>query len=556
MFISLQNRNYGTPDPSIASSKIGCSGCGAYLHCTDSNIPGYIPSEKFKLLTESQLHKEQCQRCEFLTHFNVSLNVNVSPDHYPKLIAEIQNRKALVIIMIDILDFPCSVWPGIINLIGHKQKIFIVGNKVDLLPKDDNLYLERIQQSLRKCLFTAGVDRHTRIRDVSLISAKTGWGVESLVTKLMRDHTKGEDIYLIGCTNVGKSTLFNALMQSDLCKLRDRDLINRATTSLWPGTTLNLIKFPVRDPTGWEMQLRLERLNMFEKNDIKERRLKWTLYRQTRNVQYATLSSRIGMTFRSEVPFTLQSGHPFAKRTQSAKPFDPKNEYFKDCNFFYDTPGTIYKDQILTLLTTEELLKTIPREMITPRTFSLRPLQSLFIGGLARIDLAHARQHVWLTVFASHYLPIHVVYTEEAKRFYETYLGTDMLAVPMGGYERVQHWPTLLPKEVVLDGINWNQSCADIVLSTAGWVSVTFGPDTQCVLRAFTPEGRGIFVRKPALLPYAFKLRGKRIVGTPCFENKLFIINDLTEGAIPKRFWRNEEKVHISDKRFHQIFNK
>jgi hypothetical protein len=75
MFISLQNRNYGTPDPSIASSKIGCSGCGAYLHCNDTNIPGYIASEKFKLSIESQLHREQCQRCEFLTHFNVSLNV-------------------------------------------------------------------------------------------------------------------------------------------------------------------------------------------------------------------------------------------------------------------------------------------------------------------------------------------------------------------------------------------------------------------------------------------------------------------------------------------------
>jgi hypothetical protein len=62
-------------------------------------------------------------------------------------------------------------------------------------------------------------------------------------------------------------------------------------------------------------------------------------------------------------------------------------------------------------------------------------------------------------------------------------------------------------------------------------------------------------VRKPALLPYAFKLRGKRIVGTPCFENKLFTINDMTEGAIPKRFWTNEEKVHISDRRFDQIFN-
>jgi ribosome biogenesis GTPase A len=50
------------------------------------------------------------------------------------------------------------------------------------------------------------------------------------------------DVYLLGCTNVGKSTLFNALLQSDYCKVKAVDLIQRATTSPWPGTTLNLLK--------------------------------------------------------------------------------------------------------------------------------------------------------------------------------------------------------------------------------------------------------------------------------------------------------------------------
>jgi ribosome biogenesis GTPase A len=50
------------------------------------------------------------------------------------------------------------------------------------------------------------------------------------------------DVYLVGCTNVGKSTLFNALLQSDYCKVKAVDLIQRATTSPWPGTTLNLLK--------------------------------------------------------------------------------------------------------------------------------------------------------------------------------------------------------------------------------------------------------------------------------------------------------------------------
>lgn len=49
-------------------------------------------------------------------------------------------------------------------------------------------------------------------------------------------------MYLIGCTNVGKSSLFNALLQSDFCNTEAIDLIQRATVSPWPGTTLNLLK--------------------------------------------------------------------------------------------------------------------------------------------------------------------------------------------------------------------------------------------------------------------------------------------------------------------------
>lgn len=50
------------------------------------------------------------------------------------------------------------------------------------------------------------------------------------------------DIYLIGCTNAGKSTLFNLLIKSDLCKTKAINVVQRATTSNWPGTTLNLLK--------------------------------------------------------------------------------------------------------------------------------------------------------------------------------------------------------------------------------------------------------------------------------------------------------------------------
>ena len=107
----------------------------------------------------------------------------------------------------------------------------------------------------------------SKILDIQLISAKTGYGVEKLINFLGKVWgTKGKffaqskkisvnrrkkkyiylfilgDVYLVGCTNVGKSTLFNILLKSDLCRIEADNKLHRATISSWPGTTLNLLK--------------------------------------------------------------------------------------------------------------------------------------------------------------------------------------------------------------------------------------------------------------------------------------------------------------------------
>ena len=231
--------SYGTPNQDIPVSIIPCGGCGAKLHCQSPSIPGYLPSEIFTSFQTHELRGQICQRCRFLRDHDVALNVNISPEEYPKVISVIRDQIAMVILVVDLLDFPCSIWPGLLDIIGTKRPVCVVGNKVDLIPKDSKGYLNHIKECLVNELENSGMNR-ANIKHVSLMSATSGYGVEQLISKIQNSWGFRGDVYLLGCTNVGKSSLFNALINSDFCKTQAIDLLERATVSAWPGTNLNL----------------------------------------------------------------------------------------------------------------------------------------------------------------------------------------------------------------------------------------------------------------------------------------------------------------------------
>lgn len=124
-----------------------------------------------------------CQRCHFLKHYNIALQARVAPEDYPKILQTVSQKNAMVVLMVDLLDFPCSIWPGIADILGEKP-IIIVGNKVDLLPQDGPNFLKHITDVLVETVRLSGF-ASTDIRGVELISAKTGFGIEKLITRLL-----------------------------------------------------------------------------------------------------------------------------------------------------------------------------------------------------------------------------------------------------------------------------------------------------------------------------------------------------------------------------------
>ncbi|XP_069938373.1 nitric oxide-associated protein 1 isoform X3 [Cherax quadricarinatus] len=496
-------------DPATTVSDVPCGGCGAHLHCQDSSFPGFVSKELFEGRDRGELRSVLCQRCFFLRYHKVALNVRVSPSVYPKILAPIKDQKALLLVMVDLLDVPCSIWPKLMDIIGTRRPVVVVGNKVDLLPADGKNHLHRIKESLTAAIAKTDLGR-ANICHVALISSQTGFGIESLITKIHNSWGTKGDIYILGCTNSGKSTLFNALLNSDMCKTSASNLIQRATTSCWPGTTLNMLKFPILRPSRYRLYLRVKRLKEQQQMQSKIDKLK-PVY--TTSISVGTLSGHIGKTL-TNLEEPEERADPFStnikadakgqRKILGINVKDPKYSLGKWC---YDTPGTVQPDQLINLLTHEELTMVLPRKLIQPCSFSLLAGHSLFIGGLAKLDLIYSPNPVRFTVFRSQQLPITVVKTVEASEFYRNYLGSTLLGVPVGGNERLHHWPALAPKHMRTFSTDKEKSCADVVLSSAGWIAVTGMWNHVIELRGWTPGGRGIYLREPSMLPLAVKLR-------------------------------------------------
>ena len=542
---------YGTANPDLPGAKtdIPCGGCGAPLHCTDDKIPGFVPSQILSSRKQSELRSVLCQRCYFIKEYKVALKLNVSPEDYPKTFSHIKDTRALVLLVVDLLDFPGSVWPGILEILGKNKKVILVGNKFDLLVPDSKNYYRHIANVLRtkfleKCWTeTTENSCFPQIIGTCCVSATSGYNVEKLVEmvfnywKNQNDALPG-DIYIVGCTNVGKSSLFNTLLDSDLCKIQAVNKVENATISPVPGTTLNLLKFPVTRPEPHFLANRRKRLqvadNLFRKMEADRlKRLSderdFLMSVPSHYTIKHTLLDKVKRDGDGEVDDKMYSNSIDLQRVSGVgvpERLDPdERSWGKHC---HDTPGTVSRDQIINLLTAEEIGRVLSQRPLRPRTLLLRQGHSLLLGGLARLDMIEVHQEMHpmrVTVFCSEELPINIVHTDSVNNFLEVAFNRNFLKVPENKRE---DFPEMMGREMTVTGRlgsggqrvdsgGW-RGAADIVLSSAGWVMLSPKSEEEVRLRAWTPGGRGIDMREP-FLPNSVNYRGRRIPGTPAFQN-------------------------------------
>lgn len=146
-----------------------------------------------------------------------------------------------------------------------------------------------------------------------------------------------------------------------------------------------------------------------------------------------------------------------------------KNREYAESRWCYDTPGVIQPDQTIHLLTPEELMRTISKKIILPRSFYVDRGTTVFVSGLGRVDYVRGPGKIRINVFASDQLPIMIVETDAAEEIYADSLGTQILGVPMGDEERLACFPKLEkpddPIIVSAEHPEWISCCGKFELS-------------------------------------------------------------------------------------------
>lgn len=211
----------------MSSHNENCIGCGVAIQSDKPGELGYTP--------RSGLEKEEviCQRCFRLRHYNEVQDVELTDQDFLDILHTLGRTNSLIVKIIDIFDFNGSWIPGLHRFAGNNP-VLLIGNKVDLLPKSTNKNkLINWMKSQAKELGLSPVD-------VLLVSAEKGNGIQEALVEIDRIR-QGKDVYIVGCTNVGKSTFINRVIKTAVGR---EDVI---TTSHVPGTTLDMIEIPLDD---------------------------------------------------------------------------------------------------------------------------------------------------------------------------------------------------------------------------------------------------------------------------------------------------------------------
>lgn len=167
----------------------------------------------------------------------------------------------------------------------------------------------------------------------------------------------------------------------------------------------------------------------------------------------------------------------------------------------FDTPGVPHTHQLTSKLGLEDVKKVLPSKQLRGRTYRLAPGNTLLLGGgLGRLDVLEAPgPTLYLTVFVSHHVNLHLGKTEGADERLQRMRGAELS--PPEDPERAALLPPMEPVDVEVTGTDWRKSTVDIAVAGLGWVGV--GCSGPARFRLWTLPGVAVTTHAALVPDYA-----------------------------------------------------
>ncbi|XP_077211795.1 P-loop containing nucleoside triphosphate hydrolases superfamily protein [Tasmannia lanceolata] len=202
----------------------------------------------------------------------------------------------------------------------------------------------------------------------------------------------------------------------------------------------------------------------------------------------------------------------------------------------FDTPGILHPYQISTRLTRDEQKLVHISKEVKPRTYRIKAGYSVHIAGLVRLDVEKSSvDSIYLTVWASPYLPLHMGKTENASMMLEAHFGRQLQ--PPIGEKRVAELGEWVRREFNVCGNRWDVSSMDVAVAGLGWFAI--GLKGETVLGVWSYDGVDITLRN-SLIPYK----------APVFEETGFTVSKIVSKADSAS---NKVHQHKKDKKKSEV---
>ncbi|KAJ2792997.1 hypothetical protein H4S07_007181, partial [Coemansia furcata] len=225
----------GAADPNIVSG----SESDPAISTESANAASFdaLVAARLRRRAEQGRDRIVCQRCHTLKHYSrVDRPWKEDTVSDPRSLTFLRYRTNLVAVVVcDLFDIPGSLIPHLGEFIGERHPVILVANKADLLPKD--YHEERLKMWFKR--FTKDLDLN--IQSIHFVSALKNLGTRELAADITERRRAGQDIYMVGRANVGKSELINALLRISIGGSKHRVLASHI-----PGTTMGLAAVPLR----------------------------------------------------------------------------------------------------------------------------------------------------------------------------------------------------------------------------------------------------------------------------------------------------------------------